>query len=178
MRKLLNEYGVWVILALVGVFCAVVNTMVLASPPETSAQRVQRIYNQLITQTGSRQMIPPVMVVNLPIVNAYNTDKIIVIYQGIIDACENDDQLALIIGHEMAHSTLNHFLLMNGDANFQTVLESQADKMGAYYIMRAGWDICKGRMFWRNMIRQEGDYLGADHPSLAYRLDQLNVGCE
>lgn len=146
---------------------------------ESSAQRVVRIYNRLVPQTGLRQMIPPIMVVNLPIVNAYNTNKIIVIYQGIIDACKNDDELALIIGHEMAHSTLMHFDLPYGENNnYTAILESNADKLGSYYIMRAGYDVCKGRKFWKQMIEDEGDYVGADHPSLAYRYEQLDVGCE
>lgn len=148
-----------------------------AAKKETSAERVQRIYNKIIIGTGLRPMIPPIMVLKLPIINAYNTNELIVVYQGIIDACENDDQLALIIGHEIAHTTLMHFDLMNGDKNYQEILESQADKMGAYYIMRSGYDVCKAREFWKNMLKIEGDYLGGDHPSIAYRYYQLDVGC-
>jgi len=35
-------------------------------------------------------------------------DGIIIINRGIIDSCQNDDELALIIGHKMAHVTECH----------------------------------------------------------------------
>ena len=32
------------------------------------------------------------------------------IYQGMSDFCQNEDQLAVLIGHEMAHSAEKHCL--------------------------------------------------------------------
>jgi predicted Zn-dependent protease len=154
-------------------YCMLTST----SAKETAEHRVQRIYQQLNPQTGAGMWLP-ISVNPLPIMNAYNTGDEIVIYQGLINKCKNDDELALVIGHEMAHSTLSHFdLNPNGDANTQTPLEAQADKMGAYYIMRAGYDVCKARQFWLRAIKEGGDYPGGDHPSLAYRYSELNVSC-
>lgn len=42
-------------------------------------------------------------------VNAFAAlDGIVIINRGIIDFCQDDDELALIIGHEMAHMTKEH----------------------------------------------------------------------
>ncbi len=153
---------------------------VLASiqPVESSSARVQRIYEAIEKQTGLRGRIPPISVENNNVVNAYNTGTAIVIYQGIIDACQNDDQLALVIGHEIAHTTLMHFTLPYGvDVNNTSIMEAQADKMGAFYVLKAGWDVCKARQYWNNQISVYGDYIGGDHPNYAYRYQQLDVGC-
>jgi predicted Zn-dependent protease len=46
---------------------------------------------------------------NSDAINAFAAlNGIIIINKGIIDFCQNDDELALIIGHEMAHMTENH----------------------------------------------------------------------
>ena len=42
-------------------------------------------------------------------VNAFGAlDGIIIINRGIVEFCQNDDELALVIGHEMAHIAENH----------------------------------------------------------------------
>lgn len=148
-----------------------------SSYTETDTQRVERIYKQLVVSTGLSNMIPPISVSPLLIMNAYNTSTKIVVYQGLIDFTKNDDELALIIAHEMAHSTLQHFSFTDVTTDEQSILESNADKMGAYYISRAGYDVCKARHMWERWKDTSGDYLGANHPSMAYRWDQLNVGC-
>lgn len=144
---------------------------------ETSEQRVQRIYKQISVQAGLPLGIP-VKIDKSPVINAYTTGTEIVVFQGLIDFCENDDQLALVIAHELAHNTLMHLKIMTGDGALQSVLEAQADKMGAFYIMKAGYNICKAREFWSNMSKRSGDYPIGDHPPYAYRYAELNVQCE
>lgn len=58
------------------------------------------------------------------------------------------------------------------------VLEANADKMGAVYVMKAGYDVCEGREFFKRLLQNNGDYLGGDHPGFAYRYSELNIGCE
>jgi len=50
-----------------------------------------------------------VTVVDLPTENAFvlPTGNIFV-FKGMLDLCENDDQLGIILGHEMAHTVLGH----------------------------------------------------------------------
>lgn len=59
--------------------------------------------------------VTPVMGCAIPIdyvtgdtVNAYTTDKKIVIYSSIVELAKTDAELAVLIGHEMAHSNLGH----------------------------------------------------------------------
>jgi len=149
------------------------------APTESSQDRVQRIYNKIAPQAGLGGLIPPISVDPGKIVNAYNTGTAIVIYQGIIDKCETDDQLALIIGHEIAHTTLFHFKLPYGEnVDDTSAMEAQADKMGAFYVMKAGYDVCNARLFWKNMQLVYGDYIGGDHPTYSYRYSELNIQCE
>jgi len=50
-----------------------------------------------------------IFIQNSNTINAFSAlDGIIIINRGIIDFCHNDDELALIIGHEMAHMTEDH----------------------------------------------------------------------
>jgi predicted Zn-dependent protease len=59
--------------------------------------------------------VAPVMACAIPIhyvvadtVNAYTTDGRIVIYSAIVALAKTDAELAIIIGHEMAHANLGH----------------------------------------------------------------------
>lgn len=149
---------------------------------ETDQQRVARLYHAIVVQTGLSNLIPPIRVVDSPVINAYNSGSEIVIYTGIIKATVNDDELAMIIAHEISHTTLFHFALMeayakNWNADSQALLESDADKMGAFYALKAGYNVCLGREIWKRLKSIDGDYLGEDHPDMAYRYDQLNVNC-
>lgn len=141
-------------------------------------KHIQEIYHKLVVSTGRANEVPLLLIVNLPTINAYTNGEVVVIYTGMIDASKNDDEIALILGHEIAHVLLEHVgkLSTNSPAE-QEVLESMADKMGAYYMMRAGYDLCTGREIWKRFLDMHGDYMGGDHPDMAYRYSQLNVQC-
>lgn len=52
-----------------------------------------------------------VMIVNNPQVNAFALpDKHLVIFTGLIEACENPEALSGVIAHELAHIELNHVM--------------------------------------------------------------------
>ena len=36
----------------------------------------------------------------------------IFVFRGMVDMCLNDDQLAIILSHEMAHAVLNHGVIL------------------------------------------------------------------
>jgi predicted Zn-dependent protease len=147
----------------------------------TSAQqdidaRIFKMYAKLQAQAGVGGL-PPLFIVESPILNAYTDGNKVVIYRGLIDFADNDDEIALVLGHELAHNTLYHLRMNNLAIDEQVVIEAQADKMGAVYMMKAGYDICKGRMMWMKFYKEDGDYLGGSHPGYAYRFSQLNVNC-
>jgi Zn-dependent protease with chaperone function len=67
-------------------------------------------------------------------INAYYNIWYIVVYQGAMD-CYNDDEMALLLGHEMSHYLLHH--MTNCPQN-----EFDADELGAKIMIKAGYDIC------------------------------------
>lgn len=98
---------------------------------------------------------------------------------------ENDDELALVVGHELAHNILNHAGKKVGNSAIGTVFdllilattgvdtggtfgevgsqaysqsfESEADYLGMYIVASSGYDIEKATLFWRKMA--------VEHPS-------------
>ena len=48
-------------------------------------------------------------IIDLPVENAFVLPGgNIFVFQGMLDLCQNDDQLAVILGHEMSHAILGH----------------------------------------------------------------------
>jgi len=148
--------------------------------PEGLAYRVQQLYREIIIQTGQSQDALPLYVVDSPEDNAYNNGRKIVIYTGLINHASSWDEIALVLGHEVAHGNLWHLKMPLDklkDEDIQ-VLEANADKMGAIYMMKAGYNVCKGRMLFKYWEHENGDSLGGNHPNYAYRFDQLNINCD
>ena len=114
-------------------------------------------------------------------VNAFADGRRVVMLRGIIEFVRNDDELAMIIGHELAHNILDHIskkqtqmaggmlggLLLDvlagtsgqfsrlggqlGAQAFSPAYESEADYMGLYATARAGYNINKAPYLWRRM---------------------------
>jgi predicted Zn-dependent protease len=154
---------------------------------EAVKEKVQQLYKKLWAQIGQAQDAIPLMIEENETENAYNNGRIIVIYTGIIDNY-SWDEIALVLGHEIAHGTLGHLNAYMpvpqgnsetemGSNGFIAVLEGNADKMGAVYMMRAGYDICKGREIYKAWRDKSGNYIGQNHPNYSYRFDELNINC-
>ena len=144
---------------------------------EAQHRRIHEIYRKLVVSSGESDRIPPLIISNNEEVNAYTNGEIIVLHQGIIDITKSDDEIALIIGHEIAHNTLGH---LDGEKNKEMTREGEAmaDRVGAYYMMKAGYNLCKGREVWKAMREKNGESLNGSHPDVSYRLSQLNINCK
>lgn len=141
--------------------------------------KIQNIYNEIIAQTGQSQNALPLYIVESDTENAYNDGTKIVIYTKLVDNAESWDEVALVLGHEVAHGMLEHLGKLNtSDPAEITVLEANADKMGAVYMMKAGWDICKGREIFARWRDEMGNHQNGDHPDYSYRFDELNINCD
>ena len=142
-----------------------------------------------ITRNGQPLTVTltPVRVCNYPIgvpvndsVNAWADGKTINVTSAMMRFVESDDELALIIGHEMGHNIMDHigkkkgnviagavldgvvatvlkmpspgntFSNMAGNA-FSQDFESEADYVGTYYAARAGYDVSVAKNLWRRM---------------------------
>lgn len=112
------------------------------------------------------------------VVNAYADGKRLLFSTAIMNLLQDDNELAAVIGHEMAHNTMGHIdkkqanaavgfvfdlLLAGVGINTQGAIsnasrsaysqdfEAEADYVGLYYMYHAGYDIQKAPTVWRRM---------------------------
>ncbi len=143
-------------------------------------KRVREIYQQIQVATGQSQDAEPLIIEEVGIENAYNDGFSVHVYRGLLDKTTSWDEVALILGHETAHGMLWHLRMPLGkmsDGQID-VLEANADKMGAFYMMKAGYNICKGRELFNYWAETHGDAQEQNHPTFSYRYAQLNINCD
>lgn len=119
-----------------------------------------------------------------PTINAYATGKSIIVTSGMINFVESDEELALIIGHELAHNELSHVrkiisnLVLSGFATRYTrPFESEADYVGMYYMVRAGYNIDGVENIWRRLgtLSPRGIAHAKTHPQYPNRYLRLSA---
>lgn len=128
--------------------------------------------------------------------NAFADEDRVVFHRGMMRFVKNDDELALVVGHELAHNVMGHIdkskqnalwgalggaLIdvafaaggINTKGDFSDAgaragalahspeFESEADYVGLYFAVRAGYDVEKSEEFWRRCA--------ADDPSASAR---------
>jgi len=122
-------------------------------------------------------------------VNAYATGRSIIVTTGMMDFTQSDEELALVIGHELAHNTMGHVrksiqnTILSGFARRYTrPFEAEADYVGLYYMALAGYKLDGVETFWRRLgVRYPKNITGAkSHPVtperlLAIRLARVEV---
>ncbi len=133
---------------------------------------IRKVYHQLAINSGSQE-IPDLVILKSGIVNAWTDGEHITITTGLVSKMTNENELAMVLGHELAHA-LNH------DMERVTLdsrdIEAHADKLGAFIMMRAGYNVCEGKEIFRVFKELFGDAaVTTSHPDSAYRLDQLNL---
>lgn len=141
-------------------------------------------------------------------VNAYADGKIIAVYTGMMDFTRTDDELGLIVGHELAHNAMGHIEAKSGNAllgglfgavltgltgvnmagtfqqmganAFSQEFEHEADYVGLYYSARAGYDIEREPELWRRMAVQHPAAInrGSTHPPSAERFVALEAAVQ
>jgi predicted Zn-dependent protease len=115
-----------------------------------------------------------------PVFNAFTIGGKIFVNKGAIEFCENDDELACIIGHEIMHNELGHcessmkkFQLMDnmfGSSSsvatyvmklftdpFGQLDEAHCDMRGMDVAIAAGYRACYYRGLWERLAEQEGE---------------------
>ena len=107
----------------------------------------------------------------------------VVLTTALLAELTNDDELAIVIGHELAHVALRHperliaqgvprGLLRGFGENAERVheTEEEADRLGIKLAWAAGFDIRAAIPFWRRFYaKYDGPQLFRTHPSLARR---------
>jgi predicted Zn-dependent protease len=115
----------------------------------------------------------------------------IAVYTGILPVAQNDDQLATVLSHEIAHALAHHsnervtrkesggvniFL----DKAFDRRQESEADHIGVFLMTFAGYQPEEALRFWVNMRRVNQGGAGipeflSDHPSDDRRIRDMQA---
>jgi len=113
-----------------------------------------------------------------------------IVYTGILGVAQNDDQLATVMAHEMAHALAHHGservateqrqgkggLAMLAGLSYGRQQESEADHIGLFLMTFAGYDPMETVRFWMRM--QQATTGGppeilSDHPSTEHRIRDL-----
>ena len=138
----------------------------------------------------------------------------VVVYTGILKVAKNDDQLATVISHEIAHALARHgaermsasmvqqgiqvvgnIALSSSSPQYQNLFnqtygigsqvgvmlpygrmqESEADEIGIYLMVKAGYNVNEALKFWENMSKgkDEGSDFFSTHPSSSSRIDDI-----
>lgn len=147
-------------------------------------------------------------VVNQSMVNAFATGADIIFTTGMMQYASTDDELALVMGHEMAHNVEDHVDKQKGNQfagmllgaviggatgidmtstfgrmgamAFSQEFEAEADYVGMYYAAKAGFGIKDAPKFWRKMAVQNPNAIahGTTHPDTASRFLALEKTVE
>ncbi len=168
-------------------------------PDDPQTRRVRYIAGKLIRAVGIEplqreinlhirgyQFDWEVNVVRDPQINAFCLPggKMIV-YTGILAIAQNDDQVAAVLGHEMAHALAHHaservawdefghVSFLRGKA-YDRAQESEADHIGLFLMTFAGYNPEEAIRFWQIMEQHSAsgripEFL-SDHPSGAQRV--------
>ena len=95
-----------------------------------------------------------------------------------MDFVQSDDELALIIGHELAHNTMGHirkvlsnYIVSFGGTRYTRPFESEADYVGLYYLVRAGYSPEGVESFWQRLATKapRGINRAKTHPTFPDR---------
>jgi beta-barrel assembly-enhancing protease len=96
----------------------------------------QAVYNQLV-KANHIYNAPYLSLSASGSINAHNGFFGIVINQGMLDFLKNNNELAVVLGHELAHFTQH-------DHGSNYAVEYRADRIGAIYAGNAGYNRCEG----------------------------------
>ena len=117
-------------------------------------------------------------------INAYANGKAIVMNAGMMNFAASDDELAYVIGHELAHNTQGHirktitnFVLSGFATRYTRPFESEADYVGLYYMARAGYDPEGVEDMWRRLAQQSlrPVYKAKTHPTFPTRTVRIKA---
>lgn len=100
-------------------------------------------------------------------VNASQYNGGVYMYKGMLTFAHNDDEMALVIAHEIAHFQLGHWTSTPTN-------EFAADKLGARIAAAAGYNVCRGAI----LIKRFKDPGSKTHPSSDERYKRLASSCK
>jgi beta-barrel assembly-enhancing protease len=106
-------------------------------------------------------------------INAQADGRYVQINAGMIDFVANDDELAAVVAHELAHNILKH----RDKKTPSKQAEYEADRLSIALVVRAGFDVGAVVPFWTRFEKKTSPGLFSDgtHPGTKKRLAALNA---
>jgi predicted Zn-dependent protease len=161
-------------------------TAVFAQSGKTPARVTLKRAGQNVTVTvpGALACSYPIEAVDSDKINSYTDATGIYINKGMIALLHSDDELAVILGHEMGHNISgqieaglgSHIELALGGKAAIIPLEEEADYVGLYAMARAGYEINAAPALWRRLaavVMPEAITEASDHPIFPVRVVML-----
>lgn len=113
-------------------------------------------------------------------VNAFATGRTVVMTVAMLNFLKDDDELAVVLGHELAHNILRHPATRGEDGVLASIgikpsamwkREETADRFGLRLMAAAGYDLDAAIPFWRRYLRKYDWFpqIFRSHPSLGAR---------
>lgn len=152
-------------------------------PAVRAPQELQSIYDDIARVTDVSNRVPPLGMLktlsSFTDVSAFTTGKV-VYFTFKADMVLNNDEKALVMGHEIAHVILHHT-----DNAFSTFVSSysnenelMADNVGASWADKAGYNVCKGREVFLKFYLWGGNSMNSSHPPNLLRYENLAHYCK
>lgn len=113
-------------------------------------------------------------------VNAFATGRHVVMTLAMLNFLRSDDELAVVLGHELAHNILHHRAIRSEEGILRGLgikpsgvwkREEAADRFGLRLMAAAGYDLDSAIPFWRRYLGKYDWFpqLFRSHPSLGAR---------
>ena len=158
------------------------------SPVTLQVKRAQNIINLDVIQDTICDY--PAVLSESDAVNAYADGERIIITKGMMRFARDDQDLALVIAHELGHNLMGHIDKKQSNTLFGTLLdlaaaangvdtqgifgsagagafsqdfEAEADYVALYYLHAAGWSLEGVADFWRDMAAEHPSSIGSNH---------------
>lgn len=141
----------------------------------TKIDHAQTIFMNLQQYIDMPVLFTNLVIINDDTINAWTNGHEVVITTGMLKFTKSDSKIAFILGHELGHVLLGH--TSGVEPIFPTMNEINADKYGAYLAIRAGYNLCAGKVIWQRMIDTYGGDEGSNdgvHPSNTTREKSLD----
>ena len=148
MKKFLVLLGIM----LIGSFAMADEVMIMSGVDLSNFWKKKGIDQEKVLNVGQKILIdnkipkrvPIIVQYNNKVLNAYSSsyDKYVYIYSSLFSYMDNDDELAAVLSHEIAHSVeayggMTKFIAMQANSK---KYEQKADLNGIDYMVKAGYD--------------------------------------
>lgn len=141
-------------------------------------ERMRAILKRIVDVSDRKDLIYTIRVIDEDVMNAFSLPGgYIYMYKGLIDKLKTDDQIAGVIGHEVAHVVAKHALKRLQAAYGATILEGAAVVSGQGEVA-AATNLTAASLFFINSREDEfqADRLGVKYMKLAgYDASQMKI---